>query len=812
MCIMKRISAWILTFCMLFICTRVCFSAGSVEDIIVGRDSFVGDSADWYESNNASGMHYNNAGIVSTTDHGRVSGSIEISLPTAGEYELFWFYSGWHADTGVLTITIPSSGGDVQRQISTNNEFDRGWQSIGTYNFSAGNKTISLLTNGNQVRISGLKAVYNNDYISISSELFTVDNGARTITGILKNMTVSEFLENITIPDGCSKSVNDKNNEDVVTTGDILKVEGDSIIEFTMTVDKDFILSDYTFSDTTISNIPYGTNVSDFLSNIIISNNVTAKVFTDGTENLTIVNNGDKLKIIATAVETEYTLLVIPASGNNTITSGVYTVSEDTISQIPYNTSPEIFEDNITIPEFATVTYPYPDDYDGYLYNGDVITVTAQNGDIKRYTLSVNAGRSESTLSANCEFIVSAQNGVISNVESGMNVSEFLSSLTASNGGRIKLYARDGSEKTTGKIDGTETVRVYPEYSQAGNNYDIYTVSCKLKRISKSDVIVTVEDDGYTYTGERNQSGSAVPPGYNGITTEYPFGGIGTFTPVITEAGNYEVQIYTSYHASNQKFNATVYYNGGSATVQVPQDDPISGWKSIGRYSFSEGSTGRIECDSTNNIMARLSAVRLIPEGGYNYVTSASLVVGDTDQQISEGVNRNKEYVGAAIKIDSDVELTADDIQIVSENSNPIDFTLVKENGSYIVTPKYNLRDNVTYQISVLSDELSKAYTYLLIGKEDVSATAEVRILAGRAYTILDIKNNTDSAKELTVLVCTFSNAFKMESCNLSAVTVLAGETQPLTNNVVTETSSANNVKIFIWDAEHNPVTKVYYR
>ena len=184
-----------------------------------------------------------------------------------------------------------------------------------------------------------------------------------------------------------------------------------------------------------------------------------------------------------------------------------------------------------------------------------------------------------------------------------------------------------------------------------------------------------------------------------------------------------------------------------------------------------------------------------------------SAVSEDSSAELHEGVNSGAVGENTKIKINSDTALTKGDIKIISEYGNAMDIEIAEENGYFVISPKYNLRKEVTYYLTVSSDKLSKAYTYVLEGTRDaVEATGESD---GSAKIIMELKNNSTEDKEVKILICAYSDAFNMESCKKEKVTVNAGEKAKLASRINT---SAKNVRVFIWDGELNPVTRVYYR
>lgn len=574
----------------------------------------------------------------------------------------------------------------------------------------------------------------------------------------------------------------------------------------------DIIVKGYTLSGNEISAVAYATYVYDFLENIIIPNAVTAKVFTGDGENTEIVRDGDVLRVSANGTETEYNISVLPASGEKDITSTEYSVFENEISGIPYNTSLSEFLEKITVPEYAAVSHHYEQGYTGAVYTGDEITVTAQNGDSKVYVLKVENGRTTADISGAAGIEINKKTGVISGAEKGESVSDFLSALTVTNGGKIKLYSADGEEKTSGVLSGGETVRVFPEYSTPGAEFDIYTVSCNSKLIGDSEIIVTVEDDGYSTNGDCYESGTAVEPGYNGITTVYPSNCTGRFTWQVTKSGAYSVYMYTSYHSSNKPYKAQLHSADGTEEATVHQEE-TSGWKLLGKYAFSAGEDGYIDItndEGDNSGYARLSAVKIVPEGEYKNISDVALISENGEEKLREGVNRVKSLEGAKIKLTADAKIEKEDIKITSEYGNSLDFTLSEKDGAAMILPKYDLRKEVTYYISVNSEKLSKPYTYVLQHEKKISAAVALRVVNGTATVSLDAKNSGNGDETLTVFVCSFSDAFTMRECVVKSLTVSAGTEETITEKIGVE--SEGSVKVFLWDSVMNPVTKVYYR
>jgi len=90
-----------------------------------------------------------------------------------------------------------------------------------------------------------------------------------------------------------------------------------------------------------------------------------------------------------------------------------------------------------------------------------------------------------------------------------------------------------------------------------------------------------------------------------------------TWTPNLNRAGNYEV--YVRYRmGTNRAPDApyTVYYNGGSATVDVNQTINGGAWVSIGTYAFNAGTSGYVRLNNgpaTKNKQVISDGVRFTP-------------------------------------------------------------------------------------------------------------------------------------------------------------------------------------------------------
>lgn len=503
-----------------------------------------------------------------------------------------------------------------------------------------------------------------------------------------------------------------------------------------------------------------------------------------------------------------------------------YILDDNTISEIPYNTAVNEFLKNISKAE-STVADVYSDNVKNtyVVKDGDTLRVTFKDGVEINYSLNVEPGSSSAVLDGSGNIKVDTVNNVISGMDKGTALSELLASLEVSDRGTVKVYSKDGSEMINGTVNGTEIVKVFPEDPQPGAEFDTYTVSCNMIPIIEDDLIVTIEEEGFSCTGTLYASGSAVEPGYNGITTNYFTDGKGIFTPSIPKDGKYNVYIYTSYHSSNVPFPAVITHMGGNTNVTVPQEKE-SGWKLVGTYDFSAGTDAKVECSNTSGGgMARLSAVKFEKLGETVEITGAEVISGDKSIALKEGINDIlKENI--KFKFNAEIEIKAEDIKIISENANEVDFVFTSENGEYFVTPNYQLKNDVTYYVVIETDKLSKAYTYVLNSVEkEVCSIAEISFYneegtyvtgaadAAFAYANIRINNKTSEKLSAKLVICYYPVNGKLSNIVMEDIEVEANGDLKLNKQIEVDTpSETGKVRVFIWQTDFEPFGDVYYK
>ena len=146
---------------------------------------------------------------------------------------------------------------------------------------------------------------------------------------------------------------------------------------------------------------------------------------------------------------------------------------------------------------------------------------------------------------------------------------------------------------------------------------------------SKAEAVtpIILDDPAATYVcgwGWRYQEA-----GYYGAGYRYHAAGTGsctaTWRPNVPKAGYYKVYAWWQARgdrATNAKY--TVYYDGGSETIQVSQQGDGEKWNLLGTFLFAAGTSGRIELNDNadNNVIA--DAIMLTGSG-----TDAPNVIGD---------------------------------------------------------------------------------------------------------------------------------------------------------------------------------------
>jgi RHS repeat-associated protein len=114
-------------------------------------------------------------------------------------------------------------------------------------------------------------------------------------------------------------------------------------------------------------------------------------------------------------------------------------------------------------------------------------------------------------------------------------------------------------------------------------------------------IVVDDGDVGTSFSGTWPYSTNATlaPKAINGdyrYNSDSTAGNTHTWTPTITETGDYQVEVhFTSESDRSAATPYTVYYNGGSKTYTVDQTGAANGiWKTLGVHNFVAGTTGKV--------------------------------------------------------------------------------------------------------------------------------------------------------------------------------------------------------------------------
>lgn len=658
----------------------------------------------------------------------------------------------------------------------------------------------------------------NTDTPTANSDTYTI--AGNSIDGCLFHTTAEELAKNITIPDDCVYEISDLSDGYVVqgTKFTVKKIFNDKIKkEYTVGAIKYITSHSYTVNDesSTISDIPYGETYEAFTKNIIRNSLVTIKIFSGETEieNGTL-QSGYTLKAYADEKELgSYTLNVTPASGDNTVTSSVYTVKGEII-EVPYGEKVEAIFKNITLPKFATVSHPYENDLTKSVIKGFDFTCTAQNGDTKTYTVKITVSGSDKT-SALQSAVYTVSDGKVGVVEKNTSVDKLLESLTATNGGTVKVFDMDMKEKTSGNISGGDSVRVYPRYKIAGSEYTSYgiTVAPEYRKLSEPKTVYSCADnslnteEGLSFTYKEFRDGSKFTikrDGYNGRPadagdSEPRFNykapkdeviKIDYYLPLDNQTGSgiYDVEVYKN----NSKID------GGTYSTTVGELATIGIYKLKSGETLSVGST--INENHSGNV--NLVSAALFTEMT-EYTVSAGSASTDSDDYCTFNISGNFEI---------DAKSVENGMKIISENGNEMPFEVDTESTPVTVKTKYPLEKGVRYylytsEIKAQNGEtLSRAELIpLIFPKEDNYVTVRLDREGSELNIEADITLKT--ADSITVYAMLMKN---------NAVTDAKIETADVTTDGKTVKFAFSNADcdkavVYAVDSQNKLICNTYY-
>lgn len=159
-------------------------------------------------------------------------------------------------------------------------------------------------------------------------------------------------------------------------------------------VKEDFVLdvvsSIYTVNESSITNIPFNTEVATFLENLTHSNGITLVVKDSDDQEVTgVLSNGDTLYISGSDKTRPYALIV--NEENISIASSIYDVSENEISNVYKNTPIKTFLSKLTSQTELVYTITRGEDVldeTDSILDRDVLTVKGSSGNEHSYLIN----------------------------------------------------------------------------------------------------------------------------------------------------------------------------------------------------------------------------------------------------------------------------------------------------------------------------------------------------------------------------------------------------------------------------------------
>jgi hypothetical protein len=593
----------------------------------------------------------------------------------------------------------------------------------------------------------------------------------------------------------------------------------------------------------TISGVAAGEKVSAALARLSRVPNAALSIKRGATvlgDNDGIID-GDVLAVSQNGVHAaDYRINALPPSAENALVSaGAYNLSDAAVSDVAYGTALSAFKQQLTLPAYAYANYPLDDGE--RVYDGMLFTVTAQNGGVRAYIVSVNPGRSGGALRSS-GYVVDSVQRTVSGVALGQNIAPFLAATSATEGASYRLLTADMQPVTSGAFKGGETIRLYQEQPPYPGAFEIYAVLFdETAGTTTQERVVTISPsqnkngDSVELTGAWDESGGAVEPGYNGMTSIY--GGADAnarFTPNIAVAGKYKVYVYTSYHSSNPTRDAEIYADGVRLSARVPINFAApSGWKYAGEYDFTEGSKGYLQF--TAALLARISAVRFAMEETVG-VASASVSVNGTETPLApRGGIAGIEAGDARITLRfsypmNESGFTKTNLRLVTENGYDVAYTGVYSAAgrAYALTTDYALANGAAYYLIVsdgltteAGDRLSSVYVFPFQtrerglycaarttyededGRPSVSAANAARVCARYSLT-----NRTAETKNVQLIAAYYENGaltrLSIESQTATAESVLSGSFS------FDLRSPSDAVRVYVWNDAFVPLAETY--
>jgi len=168
---------------------------------------------------------------------------------------------------------------------------------------------------------------------------------------------------------------------------------------------------------------------------------------------------------------------------------------------------------------------------------------------------------------------------------------------------------------------------------------------------SGAEIIIDNLDSGFTSTGSWMASAYPDPYGANSVYSDVNEGSTATWTPSISQAGNYEV--YTWWTAGDGRINDakyTINYAGGSDLVVVDQKTNGGQWNYLGTYNFNSATSGSVSIsdESTDSNYVPGSISDSVCADAVRFLMTDGSACGDADGDDNGIVSINEliNYIG----------------------------------------------------------------------------------------------------------------------------------------------------------------------
>lgn len=626
-----------------------------------------------------------------------------------------------------------------------------------SFTYDLKNKTVRVQVEGEDVDymegIIGVGSI--NTTNKISSNVDKISNFSVTFAPFTTGTSASITLDDIKVTSLITelnneiKKLNQSSTDEEIS---VLKARIDEYVE--LGYDKDMFLNpeevlsgifsteyDIDYENKTVSGIKYNTPTDEFFENLLISEGFEAKIIRESAEVTNgVIEDGDKLLINGV----EYTLNVLPPNNDVSIKSEVYDITDDVISGVDYGTKFSEFKENILIHELSEIEYGvYKPDYNGDIDFGFNLTVIAQSGDRKIYTVKIGEPVDYEIYITSEEFEINNDTHEIF-INDECEINDIYENVISENGERTELYTYKGTLKVTGKVNGGEILRVYKNNSLY-NEFTDYVINKKTRFLTDMDH----EAEGVTKLG--GWRGVSAMAGLNGNTCVTNPGGNGTMTfKYVAEAdGILKMSVMVGKHTDTAgEYDGITYKNGETEeqiTLQITNlptssTDSYSGLDKLAEREVKYG-----------------DVIEIIMSGG-----GSALRIGGVRFEMEK---QTKDIEDVLISKDKVEVITGDSIdasktdkagiKLYSENGTEIEVDIVLADGLITLKPKNQLKSGLIYNLYIAENTLKNtaslnvesAYTYQLKTKDDANnvITGRICYLDSEDYRISDI----DGAKSM---------------------------------------------------------------